>query len=132
MTTVEIAWITIGVAIALLNIWALVDARRDTRALRAAGRNGLLRIAGAANVWRERARTTVQLLFAAAGVAAAFDLRRPVILFALFAAQIANGLGALLDRATRRRMHRYDERQRAREELLGSGQRRRITDRPTR
>lgn len=130
-TPLELAWIAIGAAIALLNIWALVDAHRDDHARAEHGRNGLLRIAGAANIWRERGRTSVQLLFAAAGVAAAFDIRA-IVLVALFAAQIANGAGALLDRATRRRMHRYDERQRAREDLLGSGQKRRITDRPPR
>lgn len=129
-TPTEYAWIAIGFAIALLNLWALVDARRDAAALETTGRNGLLRIAGKANIWRERSRAIVQLLFAAGGIAAAFEAR-PVVLFALFAAQLANAAGALLDRATRRRMHRYDERQRAREQLLGSGQKRRHTDRPT-
>lgn len=139
VSVVELIWIGIGAAIAAINVWALVDARRDYADLEAAGRNGLLRIAGRSNVTRELKRTAVQLAFVGAGVAALYTPQPPepyassdarnLIVVALFAAQLANGLGALHDRHVRRRMLRYDARQRARDELGSGGDLRRHTDR---
>lgn len=117
---IEVVFAIGGLVALAVNLYALRDAVCDLQILRRESRNGLLRMAAKANRGRERSRVVLQSLLLLAAFQAmvspdpaepyASSAGRQAVVVALLAFQYGTAIAALLERRTRKRMLRYDER----------------------
>lgn len=110
-----VIWTALAVAIGglVLNVWALLDARADLRAVRGGSRNGLLLMQASGDVGQEWRRVVIQLLLLAAAIVVAAatappDGARVAGRLLVLLVVVAVSEKALYARRVRRRMMRYD------------------------
>jgi hypothetical protein len=115
---IELAFLALGTAALVLNLFALLEAVVDWRTLSEEKRNGLLRIAAKGSLYREIIRTAVQTLLLIVALFAAYTPEPPepyrsssgrfgaIIVFFVFQTFLV--LGSINERIARHKMLDYD------------------------